>query len=153
MKSWGLARIVIRGVWRIIIMAEGRMAIARVALNMVGGGGGVESGEAWWCWMYNRYRHRSFTAASLARQVGGCMPGLRRVANWLCAVSAQSAHRHPHNFTDDLTSATSNCRRTNNLHSPKPTAIMSDNENGEEMVTKPFKFVTGTPPVRPQCLL
>jgi hypothetical protein len=23
---------------------------------------------------------------------------------------------------------------------------MSDNENGDEMVTKPFKFVTGTPP-------
>ena len=67
MKSWGLARIVIRGVWRIIIMAEGRMAIARVALNMVGGGRGVESGEAWWCWMYNHYRHRSFTPASLAR--------------------------------------------------------------------------------------
>jgi hypothetical protein len=33
-KSWGLARIDMRGVWRIIIMAEGRMAMARVALNM-----------------------------------------------------------------------------------------------------------------------
>jgi hypothetical protein len=79
---------------------------------------------------------------AFAESLIGCVP-----------VSAQSAHRHPHNFTDDLTSATSNCRRTTNLHSPKPTAIMSDNENGEEMVTKPFKFVTGTPPIRPQCLL
>jgi hypothetical protein len=81
------------------------------------------------------------------------MPGLRRVANWLCARQCAVSPSPSSHFTDDLTSATSNCRRTNNLHSPKPTAIMSDNENGEEMVTKPFKFVTGTPPVRPQCLL
>lgn len=85
-------------------------------------------------------------------KVGGCMPGNRRVANWLCGVKAQSAHRHPHNFTD-LTSTTSNCRHTTPLHSPKPPAIMSDNENGDEMVTKPFKFVTGTPPRPPAQLL
>lgn len=81
------------------------------------------------------------------------MPGNRRVANWLCGVKAQSAHRHPHNFTDDLTSSTSNCRRITPLHSTKTTAIMSDNENGDEMVTKPFKFVTGTLPRAPAQLL
>jgi hypothetical protein len=57
------------------------------------------------------------------------------------------------NFTDDKTSATSNCRRTTPLHSTATTAIMSDNENGDEMVTKPFKFVTGTPPPVPAQLL
>ena len=77
-------------------------------------------------------------------------PGNRRVANWLCGVKAQSAHRHPHIFTDDFTSTTSHSRRTTPLHSTKPTAIMSDNENGEEMVTKPFKFVTGMLPRAPR---
>lgn len=57
------------------------------------------------------------------------------------------------NFTDDLTSTTSNCRHTTPLHSTEPTAIMSDNENGDEMVTKPFKFVTGTPLRAPAQLL
>jgi len=80
------------------------------------------------------------------------MPGNRRVANWLCGVKAQSAHRHPHNFNDDLTSPTSHCRHTTPLHSTATTAIMSDNENGDEMVTKPFKFVTGTQP-RPSAQL
>ncbi|KAJ8108451.1 hypothetical protein OPT61_g8165 [Boeremia exigua] len=40
---------------------------------------------------------------------------------------------------------TAHCRRTAPLHSAAttaPTAIMSDNENGDDMVTKPFKFVT-----------
>lgn len=81
------------------------------------------------------------------------MPGIRRVANWLCGVKAQSAHRYPHNFTDDLPFPTSHCRHPTPLHSTATTAIMSDNENGDEMVTKPFKFVTGTLPRAPAQLL
>jgi hypothetical protein len=50
------------------------------------------------------------------------------------------------NFTSSRPAATSHCRHTNTEHVSRITAIMSDNENndsGEEMVTKPFKFVTG----------
>jgi hypothetical protein len=51
---------------------------------------------------------------------------------------------HPHNFTSvTTTSTTSHCRTTTPRTTRHPTAIMSDNENGDELVTKPFKFVTG----------
>ena len=49
-------------------------------------------------------------------------------------------------LTTSLTPSTlppSHCRRITTLHSTISPAIMSDNENGDELVTKPFKFVTG----------
>jgi hypothetical protein len=51
------------------------------------------------------------------------------------------------NFTSSRPAATSHCPHTHPEHAAHPTANMSDNENndngGDEMVTKPFKFVTG----------
>jgi hypothetical protein len=51
------------------------------------------------------------------------------------------------NFTSSRPSAPSHCRTTTTQHTRYTAATMSDNENGndngEEMVTKPFKFVTG----------
>lgn len=90
--------------------------------------------------------------SSSSAHVGGCWAGNRRIANWLCGVKAQSDHRHPHNFTDALSFCPSHCRRPNPLHFTAPPAIMSDNENGDELVTKPFKFVTGKLPRPPNCV-
>jgi hypothetical protein len=139
-KSWGLARIVILGVWRIIIMAEGRMAMARVALNMAA----VE-------WRVESRGVAGLRAVPSQELHAGARSSRSEVASPAIAESligcVESKRSQPiANFTDDKTSTTSNCRHTTPLHSSKTTAIMSDNENGDEMVTKPFKFVTGTPP-------
>ena len=112
-------------------------------------GGGVESGESWCCWIACGAVTGASRSSSLVRS---------EVASPAFAESligcVESKRSQPiANFTDDKTSATSNCRHTTSLHSTATTAIMSDNENGDEMVTKPFKFVTGTPPRAPAQLL
>jgi len=63
---------------------------------------------------------------------------------------AQLGARQPHHRTSRLTSVTTPTpavAATSPL-APPPIAIMSDNENGDELVTKPFKFVTGKLPPR-----
>jgi hypothetical protein len=62
-----------------------------------------------------------------------------------CAERAAAAHRQPY-FRHNL-NPPAHCRHTPTAHPRELAAIMSDNDNGndngEEMVTKPFKFVTG----------
>ncbi len=88
-----------------------------------------------------------------ARQVGGCSPAIAESLIGCVESKRSQPIANPHNFTDDLTSTPSHCRHPTPLHSTKPPAIMSDNENGDELVTKPFKFVTGMwSPAPPQLL-
>jgi hypothetical protein len=51
------------------------------------------------------------------------------------------------NFTSSRPPTTSHCPHAHPEHAPDAPVNMSDNENndagGDEMVTKPFKFVTG----------
>ncbi len=91
---------------------------------------------------------RSFTASLLVKSEVECPAFAASLIGCVESMRSQPI-AHPHNFTDDLTSPTSHCRHTAPLHSAATTAItaiMSDNENGDDMVTKPFKFVTGMLP-------
>jgi len=85
----------------------------------------------------------------MLRELAG--PVARKTPSELCVDNAFRVEpSQPHNFTS-VTTSTAHARlplppRPRPNHAQSPIAIMSDNENGEngdELVTKPFKFVTG----------
>lgn len=86
----------------------------------------------------------------LSQERWGSCRSPEEAANWLWWTMRAPSEVSPlpaiSNFTSSRPAATSHCRHNTTEHASRTTAIMSDNENndsGEEMVTKPFKFVTG----------
>jgi hypothetical protein len=78
----------------------------------------------------------------------GAAPGKAEslIGPWVDNAPSGSGCETIANFTSVTTAHSSHCRHTTTAHPRAPAANMSDNENndnGEEMVTKPFKFVTG----------
>ena len=144
--SCGLAFINICWVGRIIIMRVGCIRSALEALNMLYIVWRVSwSGE---CRAVVNcvFRHRD---VGEARGLMGCS-GPEKSAS-LIGCGGQCAERSPRppsptSLRHDPLSIC-HCRHFDTEHAPRLSAIMSDNENGndggEEMVTKPFKFVTG----------
>jgi len=103
--------------------------------------------EGWCCFRGFRHRHAD------AERACGTLES-RKTPSELCVDNALRVERSNRRATSPLhfrhhhqaPTPPCHCRNTTTVPTPQTIATMSDNENGEngdELVTKPFKFVTG----------
>jgi hypothetical protein len=135
MKSCGLWRMAIMRVGCMAIMRVGCIERALVALNIFAVFGSSQ--------LMGRVESRRIAVGALASSHAG--DGSSRNFPRLPSRQFRSAHLNLTFVTTWTTTTTCHCHHTTPT-TPQTTANMSDNENGEngdELVTKPFKFVTG----------